>query len=34
MNPAAVPSKEWVCGRSITGISGSDPALGEGAYLL
>ena len=24
--PVAVPSKKWVCGRSLAGIAGSNPA--------
>jgi len=30
----AVPSKEWICGRSLTGIVGSNPAGGMGVCLV
>jgi hypothetical protein len=32
--PVAVRSKEWVCGRSLTGIVGSNPAWGMDVCLL
>jgi hypothetical protein len=30
----AVPSKAWVCGRSLTVIAGSNPAGGHGCLSL
>jgi hypothetical protein len=32
--PVAVQSKAWVCGRSVTGIVGSNPAGGMDVRLL
>jgi hypothetical protein len=32
--PVAVRSKAWVCGRSLTGIVGSNPAKGMDVCLL
>ena len=32
--PVAARSKEWVCGRSLTGIVGSNPAGGMNVCLL
>jgi hypothetical protein len=32
--PLAVLSKGWVCGRSIAGIVGSNPAGGMDVFLL
>ena len=32
--PVAVRSKAWVCGRSLTGIAGSNPDGGMDVYLL
>jgi hypothetical protein len=28
--PVAAPSKAWICGRSLAGIAGSNPARGNG----
>jgi hypothetical protein len=32
--PVAVRSKAWVCGRSLVGIAGSNPARGHGCLSL
>jgi len=32
--PVAAPSKAWVCGRSLAGIVGSNPAGGLDVCLL
>ena len=32
--PVVVPTEAQVCGRSLTGIAGSDPAQGMDACLL
>ena len=32
--PVAARSKAWVCGRSLAGIAGSNPAGGMGVCLL
>jgi hypothetical protein len=32
--PVAARSKAWVCGRSLDGIAGSDPAGGMDVCLL
>jgi hypothetical protein len=32
--PVAVRSKAWVCGRSLAGIVGSNPAKGHGCLSL
>jgi hypothetical protein len=32
--PVAAPSKAWVCGRSLAGIMGSNPAGGVDARLV
>jgi hypothetical protein len=32
--PVAALSKAWVCGRSLAGIAGSNPAGGMDAYLI
>jgi hypothetical protein len=32
--PAAVRSRELVCGRSLAGVAGSKPTGGVGGYLL
>ena len=34
VNPVAALSKVWVCGHSLTGIAGSNPAGGMDVYLL
>ena len=33
-NPVAARSKAWVCGRSLAGIAGSNPAGRKDVYLL
>jgi len=32
--PAAAQSKAWVCGRSLAGLLGSNPAVGKDVFLL
>jgi hypothetical protein len=32
--PVAALSKAWVCGRSLAGIVGSNPAVGRDVCLL